>query len=222
MKENSQNIECQRPLSNEEKNVIQKLNNKKKMDLDIFRTTKSEEGEKPRVEPIYAKDLSQENAKLEYEARIMSATGSPNEIIGLDLLASACEALSVKSESLENSIRDLNIFAHKMRSHQPQDEIEGQLIAQLIVLHEKSMSLISRSTKTDRVDFANIYINAASKLLTRHHETLSALLKYRRGGEQRVHVEHVHVHDGGRAIVGSIGSGGGLNQKNEEGPHAKV
>ena len=30
------------------------------------------------------------------------------------------------------------------------------------------------------------------------------LLKYRRRGEQRVHVEHVHVHNGGKAIVGNI------------------
>ena len=40
-------------------------------------------------------------------------------------------------------------------------------------------------------------------------------------GEQRVHVEHVHVNEGGRAIVGNVGQGGsGLKQKVEEGPHA--
>ncbi len=60
------------------------------------------------------------------------------------------------------------------------------------------------------------------KLLARHHETLEALLKYRRKGEQRVHVEHVHIHDGGQAIVGNVIPGGGMNQKLEEGPHAKV
>ena len=34
--------------------------------------------------------------------------------------------------------------------------------------------------------------------------------KDRRGGEQKMVVEHVHVHDGGQAIVGSVtrGSGG--------------
>ena len=47
-------------------------------------------------------------------------------------------------------------------------------------------------------------------------------MKYRRGGEQRVHVERVHVHEVAQAIVGNVGTGGGLNQKFEEGPHAKV
>lgn len=68
----------------------------------------------------------------------------------------------------------------------------------------------------------NVYLNGASKLLTRHHETLDALLKYRRKGEQRVHVEHVHIHGGGQAIVGNVTTGGGFNKKFEEGPHAKV
>lgn len=38
-------------------------------------------------------------------------------------------------------------------------------------------------------------------------------IKYRRRGEQRVHVEHVHVHDGGRAIVRNVGTGGGPKTK---------
>lgn len=84
------------------------------------------------------------------------------------------------------------------------------------------MDWLGRAHRTERVDFANVYLNGASKLLTRHHETLEALLKYRRKGEQRVHVEHVHVHGGGQAIVGNVTTGGGLNNKVEEGPHAKV
>jgi hypothetical protein len=102
------------------------------------------------------------------------------------------------------------------------NEIEGHLIAQLVVLHEQSMTWLGKANRTENIDFLNVYLNGASKLLVRHHETLVALLKYRRGDEQRVHVEHVHIHDGGKAIVGNIDMGGGAKQKNEEGPHAKV
>jgi hypothetical protein len=66
---------------------------------------------------------------------------------------------------------------------------------------EHAMDWLARAKRTERVDFSNVYLNGASKLLTRHHETLDALLKYRRKGEQRVQ-EHVHVYDGGQAIVG--------------------
>jgi hypothetical protein len=66
------------------------------------------------------------------------------------------------------------------------------------------MSRLGRAQRTTQADFANTYLNGASKLLVRHHETLDALMKYRRGGEQRVYVEHVHVNDGGRAIIGNV------------------
>lgn len=82
------------------------------------------------------------------------------------------------------------------------------MIAQLVVLQEQAMNWLGRAQQAERVDFANIYLNGASKLLTRHHETLEALLKYQRKGEQPVHVEHVHVHGGGQAIVGNVMSGG--------------
>jgi len=118
--------------------------------------------------------------------------------------------------------KQLNTIAESIRAMGPQDEYEGQLISQLVVLHEQAMEWLGKAKRTERVDFANVYLNGASKLLTRHHETLEALLKYRRKGEQRVHVEHVHVYGGGQAIVGNVSPGSGLNQKLEEGPHAKV
>lgn len=102
-------------------------------------------------------------------------------------------------------MRQLNTIAKAMQAL----ELEGQLVAQLVVLHEQSMSWLSRAMKTERVNFANTYLNGASKLLSRHHEAFSYPYKYRRGGEQRVHVEHVHVHDGGKAIVGNVGPGVG-------------
>ncbi len=42
---------------------------------------------------------------------------------------------------------------------------------------------------------------------------MEALRKYRNGGEQKVTVEHVNVHEGGQAIVGNVQGGGGANDK---------
>ncbi len=71
----------------------------------------------------------------------------------------------------------LNKAAQSMQALAPQDEYEGQLVAQLVVLHEQAMDWLGRAMRTERVDFANVYLNGASKLLSRHHETLDALLK---------------------------------------------
>ncbi len=50
---------------------------------------------------------------------------------------------------------------------------------------------------------------------------LDALNRHRGKGQQKVTVEHVHVHEGGQAIVGNVESrGGGFASKAKEQPHA--
>jgi hypothetical protein len=48
---------------------------------------------------------------------------------------------------------------------------------------------------------------------------LEALNRHRGKGQQKVTVEHVHVHEGGQAIVGNV-EGGGMRTKSEDQPHA--
>ena len=156
------------------------------------------------------------------DSHILMATGSANSTIGLQLLTNLGKAIIPPNAKGKEIASQLNTIAQSMQAFAPQDEYEGQLVAQLVILHEHAMNWLGRAMRTERVDFSNVYLNGASKLLTRHHETLDALLKYRRKGEQRVHVEHVHVHNGGQAIVGNITSGSGMKQEVVEGPHAKV
>ena len=67
-----------------------------------------------------------------------------------------------------------------------------------------------------------IYGNMALKLMRTYTAQVEALAKLRRGGNQTVRVEHVHVHSGGQAIVGNVthpGGGGGANKRADR-PHA--
>ena len=48
---------------------------------------------------------------------------------------------------------------------------------------------------------------------------VEALQRYRGKGQQKIKVEHVHVHPGGQAIVGAVTGGGGA-EKLEERAHA--
>ena len=51
---------------------------------------------------------------------------------------------------------------------------------------------------------------------------LEALNRHRGKGQQKVTVEHVHVHSGGQAVVGVVGTpGGGERPKAEDQPRAK-
>src|SRR3981081_4613441 len=62
-------------------------------------------------------------------------------------------------------------------------------------------------------------LNQANKLSRTHATLLEALNHHRGRGQQRVTVEHVHVHEGGQAIVGNV-EGGRVRTKSENQPHA--
>ena len=47
-------------------------------------------------------------------------------------------------------------------------------------------------------------MKSALKLIRLHTETVEAINRYKRKGEQKVIVQHVHVEPGGQAIVGAI------------------
>lgn len=210
-----------RNLTTQEQKTISSLKQKGIAESHpIFRAGK--EKDKETIEFALDEKLEHNDALDLIYARIFNATGSANRIIGLHMISKAGKAL-ISSKATNNEIAEqLDILTQSMQALAPQDDYEGQLVAQLLILHDHALDWLGRANRSERVDFANVYLNGASKLLNRHHETLEALLKYRRKGEQRVHVEHVHVHGGGQAIVGHVTTGGGLNQKLEEGPHAKV
>lgn len=189
-----------------------RLKSSHSINRDMFHVIDKGEASKA-IEPNFEDGLSSETAYAEFRARVYAATGASSQEVGINLLTQACEAVAGPNDSAKELVGYLNTISKTMQALEPRDEIEGQLLAQLAVLHQQSMSWLGRAMRTERVNFANIYLNSASKLLTRHHEALATLMKYRRGGEQRVHVEHVHIHDGGKAIIGNVYPGIGVNQK---------
>ena len=65
-------------------------------------------------------------------------------------------------------------------------------------------------------------LNQVSKLSRTFSELLDTLNRHRGKGQQKVTVEHVHVHSGGQAVVGMLGPpGGGDQPKLEDQSHAK-
>ena len=64
-------------------------------------------------------------------------------------------------------------------------------------------------------------MSQANRLSRTYATLLDALNRHRGKGQQKVTVEHVHVHEGGQAIVGNVERpGGGFASKAKEQPHA--
>lgn len=104
----------------------------------------------------------------------------------------------------------------------PENEIAAMLAAQLAVTHSLAMVMLGRTRRAETVDHMNAYGALATKLVRASTGLTEALVKLRRGGEQTVRVEHVHVHSGGQAIVGPVThQGGGASPKIQDQPHAQ-
>jgi hypothetical protein len=103
----------------------------------------------------------------------------------------------------------------------PQDELEGMIGAQLIACHLASMECYRRAMLPDQsLEVRHCNLNSANKLSRTYSTLLEALNRHRGKGQQKVTVEHVHVHAGGQAVVGNVEAGGGGTSKTVEQPHA--
>ena len=98
------------------------------------------------------------------------------------------------------------------------------LAAQLIASHNAAMECYRRAMISDQTfEGCRENLNQANKLSRTYSTLLEALNRHRGKGQQKVTVEHVHVHAGAQAVVGMVESrGGGAHTKPKDQPHAKV
>jgi hypothetical protein len=98
----------------------------------------------------------------------------------------------------------------------PKDELEGMMAAQLIAAHNAAMECYRRAMISEQTfEGRKENLSQANKLSRTYATLLEALNRHRGKGQQKVTVEHVHVHAGGQAVVGVVETPGG-------GDHAKL
>jgi hypothetical protein len=93
-----------------------------------------------------------------------------------------------------------------MTEFQPKNILEAMLCAQMFAVHNLAMVALSRAFRSDESPASTIaHTNCSTKLARIYLDQLSTLQRLRgKGAQQHVTVEHVHVHDGAQAIVGTI------------------
>ena len=175
---------------------------------------------KPASKPpliIVAKDPKLERGEL--KAIGGSASDDWNNRIAND----TAQVLWLKYSDEETKTRQITAAIAGLIGIAPKDELEGMMAAQLIAAHSASMECFRRAMIGDQT-FAgrSENLSQANKLSRTFAMLLDALNRHRGKGQQKVTVEHVHVHAGGQAIVGAVGTpGGGLGPESEEQPHAR-
>src|SRR2546430_7811512 len=118
--------------------------------------------------------------------------------------------------------RGLNFLLAVVKGVEPKDQIEPMLAAQMAAVHNATMTFARRLAHVENIPQQDSAERAFNKLARTFASQVEALKRYRTRGQQKVTVEHVHVHAGGQAVVGTVQTpGGGGREKSEDQPHAK-
>lgn len=160
------------------------------------------------------------------KGRLKIIGGSQSDHWNNTLANQAVHALWVKNSSAEERDKQLSATVAALMGIAPKDELEGMLAAQLVAAHNATMECYRRAMIGEQsFEGRRENLTQANKLSRTYAALVEALNRHRGKGQQKVTVEHVHVHAGGQAVVGMVAApgqpGGGDTKKVEEQPHAK-
>jgi hypothetical protein len=157
------------------------------------------------------------------QGKLKSLGGSKSDKWNKNLVDQATNTLWLKHSDEAELERQAGVAVMALAGIAPKDELEGMIGAQLIAAHSAAMECFRRAMIPEQsFEGRRENLNQANKLSRTYSVLLETLNRYRGKGQQKVTVEHVHVHAGGQAVVGTVeGHWGGEAQKSEEQPHAK-
>ena len=98
----------------------------------------------------------------------------------------------------------LNFLLSVVEGVAPRDQTEAMLAAQMAVVHSTMMTFSRRLNHVESIPQQDSAERTLNKLARTFAVQMETLKRYRTGGEQKVTVQHVHVNDGGQAIVGTV------------------
>lgn len=163
--------------------------------------------------------ISLEKNKGEFQLLGGSKSDDFNQTMAMQALRSSWLQ---KGETHPDSERVIQASLAALYCNEPKNELEGMLFAQMWAVHSASMEAYRRAMIPNQPHEGRVEnLRAADRASRTYALLLETLNKHRGKGQQKVTVEHVHVHQGGQAIVGTVSQGGGGTQKNEDQPDAK-
>jgi hypothetical protein len=138
-------------------------------------------------------------------AQLARATGATHEDAQILLTSQLCRVYQARGGSPAKAIQSALAL---MLDIAPQSGIEGMIATQMVAIHGVAMNLLASGEMTgaQSIEVADVRLKHAERLMRLfglHVETLNRH-RGKAPSEQKVTVEHVHVHEGGQAIVGNL------------------
>lgn len=150
------------------------------------------------------------NDPADSKGKLKMIGGSKSDSWNNVLVNQTVRSLWMNNRDEEENDKQLTATLAALQGIAPRDEMEGMMGAQLIAAHNAAMECYRRAMIGEQTfEGRRENLNQANKLSRTYASLLDALNKHRGKGQQKVTVEHVHVHEGGRAIVGTVEHPGG-------------
>jgi hypothetical protein len=142
-----------------------------------------------------------------WHATLDAAFGTTDQAFRDQLLGQLLNTLRHGTERPLNEALANSALA-TMHAIAPRNELEAMLAAQMVATHTIALDFLGRAARAEYRGPLQDYGNLAVKLLRTHAAQLDTLQRLRgKASEQKVTVEHVHVYEGGQAVVGHVEAG---------------
>jgi hypothetical protein len=139
--------------------------------------------------------------------------GKGEDAILLLMAKQVLDATKISHHAADEATERYNAVVAALHDIAPSGALEAMLATQLVAAHMATMDCYAHLTKTGERPTHEYHLNQVNKLSRTFVALLDALNRHRgKTGQQKVTVEHVHVHRGGQAIVGHVGHPGGGEQ----------
>jgi hypothetical protein len=86
----------------------------------------------------------------------------------------------------------------------PQSNIELLLASQMMSVHNFQQRMLGYAINASLPETSVKYGNLVAKLSNVFIQQVNLMQRLKGGGEQKVVFEHVHIHSGGKAVVGTV------------------
>ncbi len=138
----------------------------------------------------------------------LSAFGTESDNVAFYLLLPLVRVLATDTDpdALRKTFNNANTLISAIK---PRDELEAMLATQMLGIHDLAMKTMVNCSSDDRLDAVNLKVNQVTKLTRTFIAQMEALNKHRGKGQQKMTIEHIHVNEGGQAVIGTVERGGG-------------
>ena len=99
----------------------------------------------------------------------------------------------------------MNAALAMIEGQRPKDEVEAAIVMQMACAHGAAMMLLARFGGGGGGDRrVQSLAHATARIITAFNHSAETLRRRRQGGSQYMRIDHVHVTEGGQAVIGNV------------------